>query len=222
MNEIDILIYLGKQGAFSSPLPVTTSRIGKALGESQQNISRWLLKMEKEDLIYRNMGIKGYLVQITPNGEKTLQKLKNDIELALAKKGKIKIRGELVTGMGDGQYYMRLKKYSDQIKKKFGFKPYAGTFNIKLTDMKEIRQKEKIIASKGIEIPGFREGNRVFGALKCFHCTLEGGKCALVIPERSHHSFDIMEIVAPEFLRDKLKIKDGNAVKIEVDLNENL
>ncbi len=220
MNELDILVYLGKMGAFSNPIPVTTSRIGADLGESQQNVSRWLIKMERDGLIYRNDGIKGYLIQITPEGEKTLQRIKNEIEAALSRKNRIVMKGKLVTGIGDGKYYMSLPQYAGGIKKTFGFNPYPGTMNMKLTDMSGIRQKERITARCGFRIPGFAEGNRVFGGLKCFPCKINGMDCVLTIPERSHHPFDIMEIVAPVSLREKLKIKDGDNVEIEVDLNE--
>jgi riboflavin kinase, archaea type len=219
MNELDILIYLGKLGAFSTQIPITTSRIGSDLGESQQNVSRWLIKMEKEGLIYRKDGIKGYLVQITPEGERMLVRIKGDIEIALTKKDRITLKGKIVTGIGDGKYYMGLEKYSSCIEKNFGFRPYPGTLNVKLTDMSDIRQKEKIAASNGSEVPGFVEGNRVFGALKCFGCLVNGKKCALIIPERSHHSFDILEIVSPLNLRRELKISDGDEVRLDVDLN---
>jgi riboflavin kinase, archaea type len=218
MNELDVLIYLGKLDAFSNQIPVTTSHIGRDLGESQQNVSRWLIKMEHEGLIYRKDGIKGYLVQITPQGEKMLQKIKNEIELALAKKSRIVMKGKVSTGMGDGKYYIGLERYASEIEKIFGFRPYPGTLNIKLTDMTDIRQKEKLVACGGTEIHGFTEGSRVFGALRCFKCNLSGKKCIITIPERSHHAFDILEIVSPVHLRKDLHVSDGDEVKIEIDL----
>ncbi|NOX71392.1 MAG: CTP-dependent riboflavin kinase [Candidatus Micrarchaeota archaeon] len=222
MNELDILIYLGKKGAFATSIPLTTSKIGNDLGESQQNVSRWLIKMEKGGLIFRKSGIKGYLIQITPEGERHLRNIKSEIEYALNRKGKVTLKGIVVTGIGDGKYYMSIAGYAREVKRKLGFRPYPGTLNIKLTDMTSIRQKEKIRAARGITIPGFVQGRRVLGSLKCFPATIDGVKCAVVIPDRSHHPFNIMEIISPFCLRRKLSISDGDEVKAEVEINEGI
>lgn len=220
MNELDILIYLGKIGAFTDMVPLTTSRMGKDLNESQQNVSRWLIRMEENGLIYRKNGIKGYLIQITPEGENFLKQIKNEIESALMIKKKIKIKGKVEEGMKDGKYYMSLAEYKNQIEDKIGFSPFPGTLNIKITDMSVIRHKEKICSSKGIVINGFAKGKRVFGSLNCFPCVIKDIKCAVVIPERSHHPFDIIEIISSVNLREKLGLNNSDEINLEVDLNE--
>ncbi len=222
MNEIDVLIYLGKMGAFNEPITLTTSKMGRELGENQQNASRWLIKMESSGLICRKSGVRGYIVQITPDGEKALRDMRAKIDLALNNKEKIIIKGRAVTGIGDGKYYMGLDSYSSKIKEYFGFKPFKGTLNIKLIDMTAIRHKESICAKEGLVIDGFTIGERIFGSLKCFRCSLKEAECVLIIPERSHHSFDILEIISELNLRKIMGIKDGDEIAIEVNLNENI
>ncbi len=220
MKKLEILIYLGKMGAFSKTIPVTTKGLAEKIGETQQNVSRWLVKMEDEGLIYRHKGIKGYLVQITPDGAEYMKRVKMEIELALKKKNELNLVGVVTSGLGDGRYYMSIEEYTSQIKEKFGFLPYPGTLNIKLRDVSSIHEKEKLAAAEGVKIDGFNKYGRVFGSLECFSCTLNGEKCVLVIPERSHHPFDIIEIISPHNLREKLDLEDGKKASITVMLNE--
>jgi CTP-dependent riboflavin kinase len=41
-------------------------------------------------------------------------------------------------------------------------------------------------------------------------------KGAVVFAMRTHYDTSVLEIVAPVFLRSKLKLKDGNKVKVEI------
>jgi riboflavin kinase len=43
-------------------------------------------------------------------------------------------------------------------------------------------------------------------------------KCAIVIPDVPNYPEDVLEIVAPVNLREKLQLKDGDHVEIEVTL----
>ena len=214
---IRLLLYLGKRGAIDRYVSINTPKVGSALGGSQQSVSRWLIRLRHEGMITRKAGLRGYLVQITPEGRDLLLGLRKELNNMVAARGKTVMLGKLVSGMLDGKYYLRLKEYAESIESKLGFKPYPGTLNIKLSSMEATQCKEKGSARGGVEIPGFKRGERVFGALKCFPCRIEGIKCAVLIPERSHYGSDIVEIISRHKLRDKLRLSDGDDVKVEVD-----
>ena len=77
MKELNILLVLGKKGALTKKIPISTSSLGKKLEMPQQTVSRLLIKLTKKGLISRVKGIKGYLVEITPKGKQFL----NDIDV---------------------------------------------------------------------------------------------------------------------------------------------
>lgn len=212
MEILDLLLHLGKKSAIVKPVDITTSKMGNKLGVSQQTISRWLITLEKDGMISRKRG----LIQITPDGKKYLQKKRDELTKALAARGKIVMQGEVTTGMFDGKYYMSLKEYSEKIKSKLGFKPYPGTLNIKLRTMDDIQHKEKLVAMKGVEIPGFKKGERIFGSVKCLPGRISGIKGAVIMPERSHYGPEILEVISPFNLRQKLELSDGSNIKVEV------
>jgi riboflavin kinase len=68
---------------------------------------------------------------------------------------------------------------------------------------------------RGVEIAGFSSGDRTFGSLRCFPCWISGIEGAVIIPERSHYGFDILEIISPKNLRKALSLNDGDEVKVE-------
>ena len=50
------------------------------------------------------------------------------------------------------------------------------------------------------------------------HCfpVLIGGRFrgAILVPLRTTHNLDVLELIAPEFLRENLKLKDGDTVEV--------
>ncbi len=222
METLSVLIYLARRGGLARPVAVTTSHMGKEIGMSQQSVSRWLITLEKRGLTVRKKGIRGYIVQVTPEGKRLMMQMRNGLNEVLVESNKIIIKGRLVSGMLDGRYYME-KGYGEKIRSLMGFRPYPGTLNIRLKTMDDRGYKENLTSMKGYEIPAFRGGGRTFGALKCFHCRINGVDGAVVIPERSHYGSDTLETVSAHNLREKLKLSDGDDIKVEVILdNEKL
>ncbi len=221
MEILNVLIYLAKRGALSRPAAVTTSHVGKELGISQQSVSRWLITLEKKNLTTRKKGIRGYLVRVTPEGRKLMESMRNGLNEALVESNKIIMKGRVVSGMLEGRYYIE-KGYGEKIKSLMGFLPYAGTLNIRLKTMDDQGYKEHLATMKGWVIPRFEGDGRTFGALKCFPCRINGIESIVVIPERSHYGSDTLEIVSAYNLREKLRLADGDDVKVEVMVDENV
>src|SRR5918912_644876 len=56
----------------------------------------------------------------------------------------IDFKGTIVSGMGEGAYYMSLAGYKKQFKEKLGYEPYPGTLHVKLTDQIFINSRREI------------------------------------------------------------------------------
>jgi riboflavin kinase, archaea type len=216
MEVLGLLIYLAKHGALCRPIAVTTCGMADDLKISQQSVSRWLLLLERKGYTERQKGIRGHIVQISPKGKKMMIEMRNGLIEALSSSNKFMMRGRVAPGMEEGGYYIGLEGYSNKIKETLGFKPYPGTLNVRLKAMEDSRCKEKMEALTGITIPGFKEDARTFGSLKCFPCLINGAHAAIILPERSHHGSDVLEIISAFNLRDRLKLQDGDNVKVEV------
>jgi riboflavin kinase len=129
----------------------------------------------------------------------------------------ITLEGVLFSGLGEGAYYIAKDGYRKQFIEKLGFDPYPGTLNLKLTtdyDIKTLAELEKYPA---VELEGFKNETRSFGPVKCYPAMVNNRvKGAVVFAMRTHYDTSVLEIVAPVFLRSKLKLKDGNKVKVEI------
>ena len=59
--------------------------------------------------------------------------------------------GTLETGLGEGGYYISKEGYMEQFNDKLSWKPYKGTFNLRLDD-DEVPKIEAMKAAEGILI----------------------------------------------------------------------
>ena len=131
----------------------------------------------------------------------------------------VELKGTLVSGMGEGAYYMGLKGYTKQFKSKIGYVPYPGTLNVRLDQkihQEAIKQFETL---NGIKIKSFSDGKRTYGWVKCFTAKLNNStNCELIILERTHHDDSIIELISKSCLRKVAKLKDGSKVSIKIPI----
>ncbi|HLD59693.1 MAG TPA: DUF120 domain-containing protein [Candidatus Bilamarchaeaceae archaeon] len=203
----DLLFLLLRLGAHKKFVQSTTIEIGNLLKMSQQNASRKILLLEKENLIER----KNNLIKITKKGmELILQEylqLKQLIECET-----LFFVGAVVEGLGEGKYYLSLPGYKKAIKDALGFEPYPGTLNLKL-DEKEHLKRAYLKELDPILVKGFSTKERTFGDLFAYPCVVDNLKCAIIVPVRTHHGTEILEIIAPSELKKKI----GDKVRVELD-----
>lgn len=123
------------------------------------------------------------------------------------------IRGKIFSGVGEGTKFTKLPWVTRQIEEKLGFTPYPGTLNMRLED--NVSVKKLLTRLKAIEIlpvEGYCRG-------KCFKARLmEKLECAVILPEVEGYPEDVIEIVAPVNLREKLKLEDGEIVEVKVTI----
>jgi riboflavin kinase len=156
-------------------------------------------------------------------GISVLRKEFSDYNLIFGTQKEIEMKGTLETGLGEGGYYISKKGYMDQFKKKLEWKPYEGTFNLRLHD-DEVPKIEAMKAAEGFLIEGFEQEGRTFGKAWVFKCSLKNEReivkeCAIISPKRTHYR-RVVEVISPIFLRDKLKAKDEDVFTIKVDLGD--
>jgi riboflavin kinase len=212
--DIQSLKKLAILGAHRKPLGLSSMEFAAHIDSSQQTAARKLKALEEDKLISRQILPEGQLVSITKTGVDFLIRELNEYREIFSENGNIKIlSGKVITGLGEGQYYISLDGYRTQFKEKLGFDPYPGTLNIKL-DTQSIEVRKKIIQS--IRITGFTDHNRTFGKGSCFMVRISDIQGAVITPERTHYPEDIIEIIAPVNLRNYLALKDGHNVHVEV------
>ena len=121
----------------------------------------------------------------------------------------IVFKGTVFSGNGEGRKFIDLPWVKRQIQEKLGFTPYSGTLNIRLTK-ESVKQKKLLENAKQLEIhpaKGYCTGKLI----KAYIDSLE---CAIIIPQIPNYPIDILEVIAPWYLRERLKITDGNEVAV--------
>ena len=125
------------------------------------------------------------------------------------------LRGKVVSGDGEGRYYLSLKGYRQQFREKLGFDPYPGTLNV-LLNPDSMEKKAMLAYRKPIVLKGFTEGGKRYGEVLAFPARVRGLEAALVVPLKTHHPPEIIEIVSPFELRKILGLKDGDIIEVIV------
>ncbi len=211
-----LLRELAMKGAIKGYVVVSTTDLGKRLGISQQSASRWLSELAEMGLIRKDRFGKNVKVKITPEGENILKRAWFEYLLIFGEPKVMTLKGTVMSGLGEGRYYVMREGYRRQIREKLFFDPYPGTLNVKVypihkKSIKELREEDCII------LKGFSEGERTFGRVRAYHATLNGYPGALIIPEMSHYR-DVIEMIADIGFREKFGIRDGDEVEIKVYL----
>jgi len=203
-------------GAIRNKIELSSQELAKQLETSQQTASRYLLELDTQQMITRELGVKKQLIQITSTGADLLENEYFSYKQIFDLSTKVVFKGKLISGMGEGKYYTRQKGYADQFEKQLGFVAYPGTFNVEIEYIE--RNKLRLLRNcGGILINEFQAENRTFGIVVCFKATINGYEGAIVLPKRSHYAI-VLECISPYFLREKLKLHDGDEVEVVVYL----
>ncbi|MDA7942718.1 MAG: DUF120 domain-containing protein [Nitrosopumilus sp.] len=200
-------------GAGSDHVDVSTSGLGRSLGMSQQAASRHLVDLADEGLVERAPG--GRSVRVTPLGISEVERLHAELGAGLGRARRVDLAGSLVSGMGEGAYYMSLGGYTGQFREKLGYVPYPGTLNVRL-DGPGRRAASLLAGLPSTHIDGFSDGSRTFGPVSCLAAETAGIRSHLVLPERTHHDGSVIEIIAPVCLREEASLSDGSRVEVRV------
>ena len=210
---LDVLMELARNRS-----RVTTIALASKLGSSQQTVSRKIRELENLGFIERTLS-RGQFIALTDDGMKFLRKRYLELKEVLEHAGDegLAFGGHVVLGSGEGQYYVGQEEYFLQFHEKLGFQPFLGTLNIRLKNMHDIKTKGQMERIKPIVVNGFKRENRTFGDIHCYSCIVNHKiKGAVIIPARSHHPSDIVEIIAPINLRKALAVNEDDYVHVDI------
>ena len=117
-----ILVHLLSNGGKNNYLEITSGQMSRLINRSQQTASKVLIDLERENLIERVKNNKKFGIKLTDEGYQSLKDiyeiLKKSMEDSVHEQ--ILFKGKIVTGMGEGAYYMSLEGYRKQFYYKLG------------------------------------------------------------------------------------------------------
>jgi len=218
IQHILTLAELLSKGARYNFVHITTASLGKSIKKSQQAASKHILELENGGFIDRVMTGRQLSVKITQKGYSELVKLHSILGSSLdSSPSHLVLNGSVISGLGEGAYYMSLNGYTKQFKVKIGYVPFPGTLNIKLNQHQTTQIIQQLGDLDNTIIDPFSDGKRTYGWVKCFHVTLNDSiKCELIRLERTHHDNSVIELISKNSLRRTAKLKTGSKVTIKI------
>ena len=212
---LGILKQLALMDATRSFVKISSKELADKIGQSLQTAARKLKELEDKGMIERVLDKDGQFIAINEKGKKVLYKEYLEYKKIFERGESIIITGKAMSGVGEGRYYVSLQGYRDQFIKKLNFDPFPGTLNIKI-NKEHLYFRRKLDEEEGIKIEGFSTKDRTFGEVKAFRCKVDGIEGAVVLPQRTHYPADVIEVISEVRIRDKLNLKDGDTVNVEV------
>ncbi len=217
-KETLLLSELLQMNANRKPCKINLAELAEKIEINEEAVSNLLAELSKKDLIEFPEGKEKQILKITEKGIEHLKSLRDRITESLEKSLKeLEMVGTLVCGFGEGSYYVKQEKYRKQFREKLGFDPYPGTLDLKL-NKESLLIKEKLEKLQGEKIEGFKSEERSFGEVECFPAKINSEKAAIVLPSRTHHEKDVIEIISPVKIRDKYNLEEGDEIKVEVKI----
>ena len=218
IQHIFTLTQLLSKGARYNFVQLTSSSLGRSIQKSQQAASKYLVELESGGFIERFMKGRKVFVRITNKGYAELVKLHSLLGSSLGTlPSSIELKGKIISGMGEGAYYMSLKGYTKQFKSKIGYVPFPGTLNVKLYQKEHVEAIQQLDDLDGQKINSFSDGKRTFGWVKCFTATLNRTiNCQLIRLERTHYDNSIIELISKNNICKTADLKIGSQISIKI------
>ena len=219
IQHIITLAELLSKGARYNFVQITTTSLGKSIKKSQQAASKHILELENGGFIDRVMTGRQLSVKITQKGYSELVKLHSILGSSLdSSDSYLELNGSVISGLGEGAYYMALNGYTKQFKTKIGYIPFPGTLNVKLNQLQATQIIQQLNDLDNVVIDPFSDGKRTYGWVKCFHVTLNNSiKCELIRLERTHHDNSVIELISKNNLRKTARLQTGSKVTVRID-----
>jgi riboflavin kinase len=214
-EALAVLKFLAQAGADHTPIVVTSREVGTKLGVSQQAADRYLVALERRGLLVRTLAQRRQRIQLTPAAMDLLRAEYHLYRRIFEGPARLSIDGTVVSGLGEGRYYLSQPGYVVQFSERLGYSPYPGTLNVRVDGATQ-RTLSVMAGWTGIRIDGFQASGRTFGGASCFVARINGRPGHLIRPDRTHYK-DVVEFIAGERLRDALHLKDEDPVKVDIE-----
>lgn len=152
------------------------------------------------------------------------------------------LHGKVSSGLGRAHVFMAQPHYQEQFREILGQTAWPGTLNITVNDEDlapyialrrragidtldagdEARAMAADVDVEGHElhrVRGFLRDGVSFGGASAYLAVLSQGdsevNCAVLIPDLTRH-VDVIEVIAPVFLREHLNLHDGDSVHLSL------
>ncbi|ELZ51465.1 hypothetical protein C464_00984 [Halorubrum coriense DSM 10284] len=214
------LKHVGLVGGLSET-KVSCAALGDRLDASTQTASRRLQTLESAGYVERDVVSDGQWVRVTEAGEAALRAEYADYRRLFESDIELSLRGAVTGGMGEGRHYITLPGYAEQFHERLGYDPFPGTLNVDLTE-ESVRRRGEMAGIDAVPIDAWEGEDRTYGAATCYGVTLVAGderydEVHAIVPDRTHHDDDQLELIAPDRLRDALDLGDGDSVEVRVE-----
>ena len=226
-QHILTLIHLLFLGARRNYVELTTTQLSKNIDRSQQSASKYILELESMGYVDRIRTGHSMRIKITDKGYLQVRNFYDKLHSAIESHDEevITLEGHVVSGMGEGAYYMSLDGYCVQFRQKLGYTPFPGTLNIKLSDPISIRSRRDLSTYPSVFIDGFSDNLRTYGWVKCYPVEINNlhvENAALLVLERTHYDDNTIEIIAPISIKESTKIKNGDWISVTAHNTEEM
>lgn len=125
--------------------------------------------------------------------------------------------GRVFSGLGKGAYYVGHPEFKSRFLRTLGYEPFPGTLNLRISRAEEVKKRSRMGMRGPNTIDGFVLDGQPFSAVKCYNGAMGGIRVSLVIPEITEYDSTVLEVIAPVKLRDALKLKDEQTVRLELE-----
>jgi riboflavin kinase len=224
-DELAVLKLLAVDGGLEGGTKTSCRSLAERLDASSQTASRRLRRLDEAGLLERDTVGDGQWVTVTGAGEAALREEYEDYRRVFEEARPLELVGTVTDGMGEGRHYITLPGYMEQFRSKLGYEPYPGTLNVTLTEA-GVRGRGALSGRPSVRIEGWEDEDRTYGPADCYPATvaaLEGEgdrsyeQAHAIVPERTHHDEDSLEVIAPERLREVLELSDDDPIAVRVD-----
>ncbi len=125
----------------------------------------------------------------------------------------MELKGVIVSGTKKGAYFMSQAVYRSQFEDKLNFKPYIGTLNVQV-GKEGVEKVKKLLETDMPKI----NGEDFFGDVKFKKAVLNDKiEGAVIFPEKTRHSIDVIEFIAPQSIKGTYNMDDGDSVTINIE-----
>ena len=127
------------------------------------------------------------------------------------------LTGDVASGMGKAQDFLSLPGYVSQFKDRLAYEPYPGTLNVTLTG--DIDSRIRLATFPSITIDSWELDGQTFGGAECYPCIIANStdrydEAHVLVPDRTDHDDDKLELIAPDRLRDAMSLTDGDELTV--------
>ena len=219
-DELTTLRRIALVGGLPGEAKVSCAGLGDDLDVSTQTVSRRLQRLESHGLLERETVSDGQWVTVTDEGERALREEYQAYRRVFETASAIELSGTVTSGMGEGRHYISLPGYVSQFVERLGYEPFPGTLNVSL-DADSVRRRAGLSSLEPVPIDAWEDEERTYGPAGCYPAEVTAGdrtyeEAHAIVPERTHHDADQLELIAPEKLRDVLDLEDGEPLTISV------